>query len=87
MIKSDEVISIKLVLFVQYEDVAKEMGEQDKGNQQQREKEFVGHVPLLDEKAIEWMVVEKKKHDELISKYMGEDIMEEKAKAKSILNI
>jgi hypothetical protein len=33
-------------------------------------------VPLRDEKAIECMVVEKKKH-ELLNKYMGEDIMEE----------
>jgi hypothetical protein len=31
----------------------------------------------LDEKDIEHMVVEKKKHDELLSKYTGEDIMEE----------
>jgi hypothetical protein len=67
--------------------VVEEMGEQDKGNQQQREREFVSHVPLLDEKMIECMVVEKKKHDELLSKYMGEDLMEEQAKAKEMLNI
>jgi hypothetical protein len=53
------------------------MGAHDKGNQQQREREFVAHVPLLDEKAIKRMVVEKKKHDELLSKYMGEDPVEE----------
>jgi hypothetical protein len=34
-------------------------------------------VPLLDEKVIECMVVEKRKHTELIIKYMGEDIMDE----------
>jgi hypothetical protein len=33
MIKSSEVISIKLVLFEEDEDVVEEMGEQDKGNQ------------------------------------------------------
>jgi hypothetical protein len=87
MIKSGEVISIKLVLFEEDEDVVEEMGEQDKGNQQQREREFVSHVPLLDEKVIECMVVEKKKHDELLSKYMGEDLMEEQVEAKEMLNI
>jgi hypothetical protein len=44
-------------------------------------------VPLLDEKVIECMVVEKKKHDELLSKYMGEDLMEEQVEAKEMLNI
>jgi hypothetical protein len=34
MIKSGKVISIKPVLFMEDEDVAEEMGEQDKGNQQ-----------------------------------------------------
>jgi hypothetical protein len=33
------------------------------------------------------MVVEKKKHDELLSNYMGEDLMEEQVEAKSMLNI
>jgi hypothetical protein len=86
MIKSRQVISIKLVLFEEYEDVAKEMGEQDKGNQQQRERKFVSHVPLLDEKVIECMVLVKKKY-ELLSNYMGEDLMEENSKAKVMLNI
>jgi hypothetical protein len=36
---------------------------------------------------IECIVVEKKKHDELLSKYMGEDLMEEQAEAKAMLNI
>jgi hypothetical protein len=44
-------------------------------------------VPLLDEKVIECMVVEKKKHDELLSKYTSEDLMEEQAEAKEMLNI
>jgi hypothetical protein len=47
------------------------MGERNKVNQQHREREFVSHVPLLDEKVIECMVVENKKHDELLSKYTG----------------
>ena len=87
MIKSRDVFAIELVLFKEDEDVAEEMGEQDKGNQQQREREFVSHVPLLDEKAIERMVVEKKKHDDLLSKYTSEDLMEEQVDAKEILNI
>jgi hypothetical protein len=40
----------------------------------------------MNEKEIECMAVEKKKH-ELISKYMGEDLMEEYVKAKAMLNI
>ena len=44
-------------------------------------------MPLLDEKAIECMVVEKKKHDEILIKYMGEDLVEEQVKAKEMLNI
>jgi hypothetical protein len=42
--------------------------------EREREREIVSHVPLLDEKAIKCMVLEKKKH-ELLSKYMGEDFM------------
>jgi len=33
------------------------------------------------------MVVEKKKHDEILSKYTGEDLMEEKFEAKGMINI
>jgi hypothetical protein len=57
--------------------VAEELGEQYKGNQQQREQECVSHVSLLDEKMIECMVLYKKKHDEIISNYMGVYLMEE----------
>ena len=87
MIKSGEVVAIKFLLFEEDEDVVEEMGEWDKGNQQQRERDFFAYVPLLNEKAIESMVVEKKKHDELLSKYMGEDLMEENTEAKTMLNI
>lgn len=85
-VKSGEVAAVKPVLFEEEEDVADEMGEQDKGNQQQREREFVAHVPLPDEKEIERMVVEKKKQ-ELLSKYTSEDLLEEQVEAKSMLNI
>jgi hypothetical protein len=85
-IKSKEVVAINPALFEEEEDVVEEMGEQDKGNQKQREQEFVSHVPLSGEKAIECMVMEKKKH-ELLSKYMREDLMEEQANAKTMLNI
>jgi hypothetical protein len=44
-------------------------------------------VPLLDEKAIEHMVVEKKKHDEILSKYTSEDLMEDHVEAKEMINI
>jgi pre-mRNA-splicing factor ISY1 len=48
--------------------VEEEMGEHNKGNhkQREREREFVVHMHLLDEKVIERMVVEKKKHELLI---------------------
>jgi hypothetical protein len=61
LVKSGDIIFLKLVLFEEEEDVAEEMGEKHKGNQQQREKEFVSHLPILYEKLIECMVVEKKK--------------------------
>jgi pre-mRNA-splicing factor ISY1 len=62
------------------------MGEQDKGNQQQREREFVSHVPLPDEKEIELMVVGKKKQ-EFLKKNTSEDLMEDHIKAKEMLDI
>jgi hypothetical protein len=52
-----------------------ESGRREIGNN--REQELVSHVPLLNDKDIECMVMDKKKREELISKYMGEDIMEE----------
>jgi hypothetical protein len=44
-------------------------------------------VPLLNEKVIECVVVDNKKYDEILSKYMSEDLMEEKVEAKEMLNI
>ncbi|GJR75791.1 hypothetical protein Tco_0088156 [Tanacetum coccineum] len=52
---------------------------------EEKEKEFVGHVPLLDGKEIEKMVLEKK--SVLLSKYASEDLLEEEREAKAILNI
>ncbi|CBI37603.3 unnamed protein product, partial [Vitis vinifera] len=51
-----------------------------------KEREFVVHVPLPDEKEIERMVVEKKKM-ELLSKYTSEGLLEEQTEAKAMLNI
>jgi len=53
----------------------------------ERERDFVSHVPLLDEKEIEHMVMEKNKHNEILSKCTGEDLLEEQSKGKEILNI
>jgi len=53
-----------------------------------REKwEFVSHVPLLDEKEIDHMVLENKKHDELLSNHTGEYLMEDQVESKEMLNI
>ncbi|XP_015946287.1 uncharacterized protein LOC107471354 [Arachis duranensis] len=51
-----------------------------------KEREFVVHVPLPDEKEIEKMVLEKKKM-ELLSKYASEGLLEEQTEAKDMLNI
>jgi hypothetical protein len=49
-------------------------------------REFVSNVPLLDEKMIKCMVVEKKKH-ELLRKYMSGDLMEYQDKDKEMIDI
>jgi hypothetical protein len=41
----------------------------------------------MDDKEIAHMVVNKSKHDEFISKYTGEDLMEEQSEDKEMLNI
>ncbi|KAL1291684.1 hypothetical protein HN51_060219 [Arachis hypogaea] len=53
---------------------------------EEKEREFVVHVPLPDEKEIEKMVLEKKKM-ELLSKYASEGLLEEQTEAKDMLNI
>lgn len=52
----------------------------------EKEREFVVHVPLPDDKEIERMVLEKKKM-ELLSKYASDSLMEEQTEAKVMLNI
>jgi hypothetical protein len=42
---------------------------------------------LLDEKENECIVVEKKKHDEHLSKYTSEDVIKERFEAKEMLRI
>ncbi|PSS26670.1 Pre-mRNA-splicing factor like [Actinidia chinensis var. chinensis] len=83
-VKSGEVATAAKILFEEEEDVVEEerKAEREKG----KEKEFVVHVPLPDEKEIERMVVEKKKM-ELLSKYTSEDLLEEQIEAKDMLNI
>ncbi|KAI8535912.1 hypothetical protein RHMOL_Rhmol10G0212300 [Rhododendron molle] len=72
------------ILFEEEEDVVEE--ERKEREEMEKEKEFVVHVPLPDEKEIEKMVVEKKKM-ELLSKYTSDDLMEEQSEAKDMLNI
>ncbi|KAE9449783.1 hypothetical protein C3L33_18328, partial [Rhododendron williamsianum] len=72
------------ILFEEEEDVVEE--ERKEREEMEKEKEFVVHVPLPDEKEIEKMVVEKKKM-ELLSKYTSDDLMEEQSEAKNMLNI
>ncbi|KAF9612055.1 hypothetical protein IFM89_037974 [Coptis chinensis] len=52
----------------------------------QKEQEFVVHVPLPDEREIEKMVLAKKKQ-ELLNKYTSDTLMVEQSGAKAILNI
>jgi pre-mRNA-splicing factor ISY1 len=52
----------------------------------EKEREFVVHVPLPDEKEIEKMVLQKKKAD-LLNRYVSDVLMEEQTEAKDLLNI
>ncbi|KAK2635107.1 hypothetical protein Ddye_029899 [Dipteronia dyeriana] len=89
-VKSGEVVSVgvlKEVLFEEEEEVVEEerRNEMDRVNKD-KEREFVVHVPLPDDKEIEKMVLEKKKM-ELLNKYATQELMEEQNEAKSMLNI
>lgn len=53
--------------------------------QQQEEQQFVAYVPLPDQKAIEQLVLQKKKQ-ELLSKYTSEALAKQQEEAKSMLN-
>lgn len=77
------------ILFEGEEDVVEEerrMEREREEREQGKEREFVAHVPLPDEKEIERMVVEKKKM-ELLSKYTSDMLQEEQVEAKAMLNI
>ncbi|CAN0911295.1 Pre-mRNA-splicing factor ISY1 homolog [Linum grandiflorum] len=88
-----EVVSVGVVpaaqevLFEEEEDVVIEERMKEKElEEKEKQREFVVHVPLPDEKEIEKMVLEKKKK-ELLSKYASDSLVEEQTEAKSMLNI
>ncbi|KAI3756731.1 hypothetical protein L1987_56553 [Smallanthus sonchifolius] len=89
-VKSGEVAEVggaaKTILFEEEEDVVEEERREKELEEIEKEKEFVVHVPLPDEKEIEKMVLEKKKM-ELLSKYASEDLLGEQVEAKAMLNI
>ena len=87
-VKSGEVASVAPagILFEEEEDVVEEERQAAREKENEKEREFVVHVPLPDEKEIERMVVEKKKM-ELLSKYTSEGLLEEQTEAKAMLNI
>lgn len=78
------------VLFEEEEDVVEEERREEREREdierKEKEREFVVHVPLPDDKEIERMVLEKKKM-ELLSKYASDSLMEEQTEAKVMLNI
>lgn len=90
-VKSGEVVTVaKELLVEEEEDVVEEERRRDRERElkerSEKEREFVVHVPLPDEKEIEKMVLEKKK-TELLSKYTSELLLEEQTEAKQMLNI
>ncbi|XP_031255262.1 pre-mRNA-splicing factor ISY1 homolog [Pistacia vera] len=88
-VKSGEVVSVgvlKDLLFEEEEDVVEEERREIEREKIEKEREFVVHVPLPDEKEIEKMVVERKKM-ELLKKYATEDLVQEQNEAKALLNI
>ena len=86
-VKSGEVASVAPAgILFEEEDVVEEERQAAREKENEKEREFVVHVPLPDEKEIERMVVEKKKM-ELLSKYTSEGLLEEQTEAKAMLNI
>ncbi|XP_015887375.1 uncharacterized protein LOC107422440 [Ziziphus jujuba] len=88
-VKSGEVVTVaKEVLFEEEEEVIEEerRRERELKEKDEKEREFVAHVPLPDDKEIERMVLEKKKMD-LLSKYSSDVLLEEQSEAKQMLNI
>ncbi|TYI35177.1 hypothetical protein ES332_A03G058400v1 [Gossypium tomentosum] len=75
------------VLFEEEEDVVEEeRREREEKERKDKEREFVVHEPLPDDKEIERMIVERKKM-ELLSKYASEGLLEEQSEAIDMLNI
>ncbi|KHG07330.1 Pre-mRNA-splicing factor ISY1 [Gossypium arboreum] len=75
------------VLFEEEEDVVEEeRREREEKERKDKEREFVVHEPLPDDKEIERMIVERKKM-ELLSKYASEGLLEEQSEAMDMLNI
>ncbi|TYJ41978.1 hypothetical protein E1A91_A03G057100v1 [Gossypium mustelinum] len=75
------------VLFEEEEDVVEEeRREREEKERKDKEREFVVHEPLPDDKEIERMIVERKKM-ELLSKYASEELLEEQSEAMDMLNI
>lgn len=88
-VKSGEVAEVttaaREILREEEEDVVEEEREM-RERLEEKEREFVVHVPLPDEKEIERMVLQKKKM-ELLNRYVSEGLMEEQSEAKDMLNI
>ncbi|CAL5190745.1 unnamed protein product [Lathyrus oleraceus] len=92
-VRSGEVAEVttaaREILHEEEEDVVEEerMKEREmRDKSDMKEREFIVHVPLPDEKEIEKMVLQKKKTD-LLNKYVSDVLMEEQTEAKDLLNI
>ncbi|CAK8538917.1 unnamed protein product [Lathyrus sativus] len=92
-VRSGEVAEVttaaREILHEEEEDVVEEerMKEREMRDRfDKKEREFIVHVPLPDEKEIEKMVLQKKKTD-LLNKYVSDVLMEEQTEAKDLLNI
>ncbi|EPS69139.1 hypothetical protein M569_05628 [Genlisea aurea] len=87
-VKSGEVVevgAVSKILFEEEEDVVEEERRLEQ-EIKDKEKEFVAHVPLPDEDEIKKKVLEKKKQ-EMLEKYTSNELLEELAEAKTLLNI
>jgi pre-mRNA-splicing factor ISY1 len=92
-VRSGEVAEVttaaREILHEEEEDVVEEERIKDREMRErldEKEREFVVHVPLPDEKEIEKMVLQKKKAD-LLNRYVSDVLMEEQTEAKDLLNI
>lgn len=92
-VRSGEVVEVtaatREILHEEEEDVVEEERMKEREMRErldEKEREFVVHVPLPDEKEIEKMVLQKKKTD-LLNRYVSDELMEEQTEAKDLLNI